>query len=268
MVQRVVVDSNMLQTWTLRAYLLEAQDRVVVLPDFVWIEMYKQQSVAGLIAAFSVIRDFPDRVVVLKSGKELADIDPRCPDLIEQMLRDDAAGSIRMMAEALSQAESGEPLVMAQLIDQWSGATADMDGMLEGAADIIQSLPEIAEAFSTDELRRCRTNGRYASAMLEDIFGAADQIYETLLEAHDATPGHLSHRYDAYLYRYALAILVYALWWIRNGSQAPKRLDRARNDFVDLGFAVCGSYFDGLMTDDAEARWMHDNLSAALSATR
>ncbi|MGO4123798.1 hypothetical protein AB4Z01_05330 [Inquilinus sp. YAF38] len=64
----------------------------------------------------------------------------------------------------------------------------------------------------------------------------------------------------------SLAILIYALWWIKNGSQAPKRLDKARNDIIDLSFAVYGTYFAGLMTDDAKAHWMHDNLSTALIA--
>lgn len=268
MVQRVVIDSNMLQTPTLRAYLAGARDNVAVLPDFVWIEMYKQQSVSGVAAAFSVIGDFPGSLIVLKSGHEVASIDPRHPDLIERMFRADVANDVRRMTEAISLAARGEPSVITQLADQWSRAAAQMSGMLVGAGDIIESLPEIADIFSSDEVRRCRTNDRYTPAMFEKIFGAADQIYETLAEGHGAASGYLlsEYRYDAYLYRYALAIIIYALWWIKNGSQAPKRLDKARNDIIDLSFAVYGTYFAGLMTDDAKARWMHDNLSAALKS--
>ncbi|KPH04467.1 hypothetical protein AOG23_32955 [Rhizobium acidisoli] len=76
---------------------------------------------------------------------------------------------------------------------------------------------------------------------------------------YETSIGHVSpdHRYDAYLYRYALAIIIYSLWWIRNGSQLPQRLDKARNDFIDLGFAVYATYFDGFMTHDAKAGWMY-----------
>lgn len=45
MAQRVIVDSNMLQERALRAYFLGAPDNLVVLPDFLWAEIYKQQSV-------------------------------------------------------------------------------------------------------------------------------------------------------------------------------------------------------------------------------
>lgn len=120
--QYVVVDSNMLQTPILRAYLSEAPDNVAVLPDFVWFEMYKQQSVAGVVAAFSVIGDFPDSLVILKSGNEIAGIDPRHPNMVEQMCRADVASDVRRMTEAIAQAEQGEPLVISQLADQWSRA--------------------------------------------------------------------------------------------------------------------------------------------------
>jgi hypothetical protein len=59
-------------------------------------------------------------------------------------------------------------------------------------------------------------------------------------------------------------VIIYALWWIKSGSQLPKRLDRARNDFIDLWLAVYGTYFAGLITEDAKAQWMHDNLVGAL----
>lgn len=266
MIRRAVVDSNMLQAPALRTWLASEPGNVAVLPDYLWLEIYKQQTVAGLEAAFLVIRDFPDRLAVLKPSGELANLDPSHPNLVEKMLRLCVADEVRMTIEAISLARRGEPEVMVQLQEKWSSAAAHMAGILEGAADIIASLPEIAEIFTADEIRLCRTNCRYTMGMFEKIFGAADQLYETFLQSCDVSPGHLSieHRYDAYLYRMALGIVIYALWWIRSGSQLPKRLDRARNDFIDLGFAVYGSYFTGLITDDAKARWMHDNLSAAL----
>lgn len=266
MTQRWVIDSNVLQAPALRAYLSEAPDNTAVIPDMVWVETYKQQSLDALTASFSIIGDFPDRVAILRSGGELARLDPTRPDLVDRMLHADAANRMRVMTASLLQAHQGEAGVIAQLAQEWSSTAAHVDGMLEGAADIAESLPEIADIFSKEEIRRCRTNERYTTAMFEKIFGAADQIYETLLEGHDATPGHmhLDHRVNAYLYRYALAIMIYGLWWIRTGSQIPKRLDRVRNDIIDLGIAVCGTYFNGLMTEDAKARWMHANLSAGL----
>ncbi|WP_293902897.1 hypothetical protein [Phenylobacterium sp.] len=74
--RRLVVDSNMLQSASLRGF-LASPTNVAVLPDFVWFEMYKQRSLSGVQAAFSVISDSPSNVAVLKSGHEVAALDPR-----------------------------------------------------------------------------------------------------------------------------------------------------------------------------------------------
>ncbi|WP_432284695.1 hypothetical protein SLT36_23675 [Aminobacter sp. BA135] len=268
MPQRVIVDSNMLQERALRAYFLEAPDNFVVLPDFLWAEIYKQQSIAGLAAAFSVIRDFPDRLVGLRSAGELAILDPRGADLVERMLYQNVPEKMRSTFEAVALAEQGTPWVLEQLVERWSAASAHMDGMLEGAVDIVQSLPEVADIFTAEEKRLCRTSYKYTPAMMEKIFGAAEQLYEEFIKGYEVSAGHVSprHYYDAYLYRHGLAIIIYSLWWIRNGSQLPKRLDKARNDFIDLSFAIYATYFDGFLTQDTKAHWMYSNLHGALKA--
>ena len=138
--------------------------------------------------------------------------------------------------------------------------------MLLGAEDIAISLPEIAQIFSAHEIRLCRTNGRYTMEMFEKIFGGADQLYEYFsrqrgLVTHPEASGD---RYDSYFYRQGLATMIYALWWIRTGSQPPKRFDRVRNDIIDLQIAVYGTYFSGVLTDDKKAGWMHHQLVEGL----
>jgi hypothetical protein len=265
--QRVIVDSNMLQEAALRTYFLEAPDNFVVLPDFLWAEIYKQQSIAGLVAAFSVIRDFPDRLIALRSAGELAILDPRSTDLVEQMLFQNVPDKMRSTFKAVALAEHGTPWALEQLVERWSVASAQMDGMLEGAVDIVKSLPEVADIFTAEEKRRCRTSYNYTPVMMGKIFGAAEQIYEELMGGNIFGEDVLQqYHYDSYLYRYALAIIIYSLWWIRNGSQLPKRFDKARNDFIDLGFATYATYFDGFFTQDEKAHWMYSNLHGALKA--
>jgi hypothetical protein len=58
--------------------------------------------------------------------------------------------------------------------------------------------------------------------------------------------------------------MIYALGWIRGGSRPTKRLDRVRNDIIDMQFAVYGTYFSGLLTEDQKAGWLYENLRRAL----
>lgn len=268
--QRLVIDSSMLQSEDLRRFLGVSVTNFAVLPDFAWFELYKQKSVEAIVTALSVIGDFPEQIIVLKSGREIAEIDPRTPVMTSMMQRTDVAHHIRGMVTTLNGPDRDEPEVSAQLERLWSGAVNLLPGMIEGAQDIVTSLPEMAEQmFAAEQLRIIRRNMRYTQDMFSSIFGAADQIWETL---SGGNPDQIQSsrlkefKTRTYLYRYALAIVIYLLWWIKNGNQAQKRLDRTRNDLIDLSFAVYGTYYEGLMTADKKAEWMHQSLFLALNA--
>ncbi|MEP7456025.1 hypothetical protein [Phyllobacterium sp. SB3] len=270
MIQRLIIDSNMLQSEHLRYFLNTSSTNFAVLPDFAWFEIYKQRSIEAVASALSVIGDFPEQVIVLKSGREIAEIDSRTPMMPSLMQYEDAAGSIREMVDILNGPGRNAPEILDQLDRMWDGAVNFLPGMLEGAQDIMASLPEMSEQmFKPQHLRIIRQNSRYTPEMFSSIFGAADQIWETLSDGGErrSTPsGFAENKTHTYLYRYALALVIYLLWWIRNGNQAQKRLDRARNDLIDLSFAVYGTYYEGLMTSDKKAGWMYENLRLALNA--
>ncbi|QQM29628.1 hypothetical protein JET14_15125 [Martelella lutilitoris] len=270
MIQRLVIDSNMLQSEYLRHFLDTSSTNFAVLPDFAWFEIYKQRSIEAVASALSVIGDFPEQIVVLKSGRDIAEIDPRMPAMLPLMQYGDAADSIREMVNILNGPSRNEPAIRDQLDRLWDGAVNSLPGMLEGAQDIMTSLPEMSEQmFKAQHLRIIRQNSRFTPEMFSSIFGAADQIWETLSDGgrHRSAPSAFDeHKTHTYLYRYALALVIYLLWWIRNGNQPQKRLERTRNDLIDLSFAVYGTYYEGLMTSDKKAGWMYENLRLALGA--
>lgn len=186
--------------------------------------------------------------------------------LVDRMSFDGVESDIRQMTSELAHLACDETAVSDELRDQWARSARLAQDMPLGAEDIAISLPEIAEVFSAYEIRLCRTNSRYTMKMFEKIFGAADQLYEHFAKQHGVVthPDSSHRRYDSYFYRQGLATMIYALWWIRSGSQPPKRLDRVRNDIIDLQFAVYGTYFSGLLTDDQKAGWVHHHLLEGL----
>lgn len=266
MVRRLVIDSNMLQAPALRDFLTYSGDHVAVLPEYVWFEIYKQQSLAGLTAGLSIIGDFPDQLIVLEPWSRVASIEAECPELVDRMGVERVSYGIRQMAAELAEVGGDESQVSNQLRERWASSAEQAEDMLLGADDIAVSLPEIAEIFSEHEIRLCRMNARYTTQMFEKIFGAAEGLYEYSSQERGVVthPERSQARYDSYLYRQGLVTITYALWWIRNGSQPPKRLDRVRNDIIDMQFAVYGTYFSGLLTEDRKAGWIHQNLREAL----
>jgi len=267
MARRLVIDSNMMRSQYLRDFLSEADSHIAVLPDVIWIEAYKSRTLESIADTLSIVGEHSDQVILLKSSGEIAMLDPAM-GMSEATMRD-GRHELSETVEALALARADETAVLKQFEVQWSRAANLIQGMLEGTEDILLSLPEMAETYSADEIRRFRTTNKFTEQMLEKIFGSADQICETLFASYGREPpADLLMRSHTYLYRYSLAIMIYMIWWVRKGSQLPKRRDRANNDFIDLSFAVHATYFDGLMTDDAKASWMYTQLSGALRAIR
>jgi hypothetical protein len=264
MTRRLVIDSNMMRSSALKSYLEESRSNLAVLPDVLWVEAYKSGTVESIAETLSIAGAHSDQVVILKSSGEIALLDPVL-GMTEATMSEGRGDDLAEMMQALALAQHGDKAVRDQLEMQWSIAADLIAGMLEGTVDILQSLPEMAAVYTADEIRRFRTEDEMTRPMLEKIFGSAEQVCETMFASYGrAAPTDARLRFDTFLYRMSLAIMVYMIWWVRNGSQIPKRNDRAHNDFVDLSFAVHASYFDGFMTQDAKARWMCTQLSGAL----
>lgn len=261
-----VIDSNMLQTKELDR-LLSVGDTVAILPDFVWYELYKQQTLDALRLGLSVLGDHPDKVVLLRPSAEISRLNPAVADELHRLIWDGPLGDVSEMIRIVRAEAPMLRSTAAQLRTLWGWARTLRPSLIEGAAEIAQSFPEMEESmFDSQEVRIIRTNGKYTPRMIFKIYGAAEQIWENLAAKHYIELEGLDKRLisQAYLFRFALGILILLIWWIRGGSQLAVRLDRLSNDMIDLSLAVHATYFDGIVTRDEKARWVHYNLVQAI----
>ncbi|MCR6631503.1 MAG: hypothetical protein NVV74_16465 [Magnetospirillum sp.] len=266
----VVIDSNIIQVKELDDFLSARSSNVAVIPIEIWFELYKQRCVDALRRGLEILGRYPDQVVVLRTTGDIMRLEPSHPNLVERMVLPDAGSLMRQMLISLSPEHSGEPEIQAQLKARWDAAALQNEGMLEGALDIVVSLPEMqAQMFSAAEVRIIRKKGRFTPEMFSSIFGAAEQLWEALSEAMEL-PQHQdsTFRASSLQFRIALGIVIYLLWWISKGSQSRRKIEAARNDVIDLFLAAQACYFDGFLTQDAKALWIHDNLKGALEAYR
>jgi hypothetical protein len=174
---------------------------------------------------------------------------------------------LRQTFQALDQAQNGDPRVIAQILEHGRNAQKQMDRIIGGLPDILGAFPEMQESmFTKDELRRCRTNAGYTSVMVGKILHSTQQIFEMLLRVHPVRPRGATRRArkDMFLYRYALATVLYFVRWIRSGSPMNRNAEKVRNDFIDLNFATVGTYFNGLMSVDKRALDVHLELRVVL----
>jgi len=262
---RLGIDSNMLQSPDLETFLACRKENFAVLPDLVWFEIYKQADLNAVLSGLNILLRFPDQVIVTQNGHHISGLDPSSRAFNTAILMPGASGRLREMSDALRRARAGEPAVFNQLTRLWADAASLSTGMFDGVDDIVESMTEMAAMFTVEEVRRIRTEQKYTPEMTAKTFGAAGEIYEVLCELRGYGPHTRPTMFNAYLYRFALGMCLYLIWWIRHGNQTSKKKERVRNDVVDLGIAVTASYFDGLLTNDAKARWLYDELRSALA---
>ena len=269
--QAWVIDSNMLQSDELRDYLHSSAHNFAVLPDLAWYEIYKQETLDGLRYGLSVVGEHPDQAILLRSGHHIAQLHPDVAEDVSHMVWERPLGDIRHSAYLVRSDAPLDTEAQGQLGALWAWARTLRPSLIEGAVDLVESFPEMQmQLFDRREIRIIRTSGKYTEQMIVKIFGAAIQIWETLAQGYELSTEGLSEEAISrtYLFRVGLGLIMYLLWWIRGGSQRIVRIDRASNDFVDLSFAVYATYFDGLMSRDDKALWVHQNLVSAIASFR
>ncbi len=264
--QWMVVDSNMIQLPELEHFLKhDSRNRAVVAME-VFFELYKQRSLDGLRRGLAIFSRYPGQVVGLRPSSALMKIDPLAPDFAGMLLLQDAGRSIAEMA-ALLEPSRIDDHVHQQLAAKWDSAARENDSMLEGAVDILASLPEMEEQmFSRSEIGIIRRQDPYTLEMFGSIFGAAEQLSDTFsdgLGIRRCEDGPV--KAGTLTFRIGLGLVIYLLWWISKGSQSRKKLEATRNDILDLHLAAQATYFDGFLSQDEKARWIHAHLDEALS---
>jgi hypothetical protein len=263
--QWMVVDSNMIQSPALDLFLQQDRGNRAVVAIEVFFELYKQRSLDALRRGLDIFGRHPGQVVGLRSTGEIIKIEPQAPDFANLRLLPDAGRSIAEMMHALEPTRMNGH-IHQQLKAQWDRAAQENEGMLEGAADILASLPEMQEQmFSKSEIGIIRRRALYTPDMFGSIFGAAEQLSDTFsdgLGVRRATDG--PEKASTLTFRIALGLVVYLLWWISTGSQSRKKLEATRNDVLDLLLAAQATYFDGFLSEDTKARWIHTQLAGAL----
>ena len=57
---------------------------------------------------------------------------------------------------------------------------------------------------------------------------------------------------NRYIFRFALTVHIWLMQWVVDGCMEGSKLERVRNDFVDLNVATYATYFDGPMGADSK----------------
>ncbi len=254
----VVVDTNQLARDELLWFLKLSPDNRAILPDYVAMERFKPDDLNHLYAAFSPLKPFAHQVMILKSTGEVSRLNPDVDALPADLIDADQTEAFPDFLDQLERAAAGDDRVVRQLRDRAGWAQAQMSVVLEGASNFPIDLAEFEQFFTKRDIAYIRSGKILTNEMNAKFDLAVGNIAQALFENAPTrlTPPDPATWPQHFILRNALCHGVYMLAFVRRGIGA-RRPEKARNDVIDVLLATYGTYFNGVMSEDALTNEVH-----------
>lgn len=273
---RKIIDTNMLQSHELRAYLAHSDQNFAVLTDYSAMETLKGDTLAMIFRSMEVVAAHPKQVIVLKDTTSVCGLSTRNAGLQRRMIDEKQTRAFAQYCRDLSAAQHGDTALQAQLLDQGREATAHLDRMHKDAAGLLDVFGDLGQSYTPAELTVFRTNAPYSMQLGEKMAKHIMHLAANLLQNHPRVtrfPGAPDCA-NTFIFRYALCGFLLWRHWVATGRPKVVRTDRLRNDVVDASFAAYATFFDGLLTADRKlteiyleaTQWLRVVFSSTWSA--
>lgn len=264
---RKIVDSNFLQDNSLEEYLTASDSNYVVITDYTAIEAYKGDTLKSIFKSMSILSKYPDKVIMLKGSRLLAGLIPETCDPSEDFIDQDQTNGFPEFCKDLERAKNGDRGLEKRLLDFGKEANAQMDIMLKDAENLTKGIKRIASSFSEEELSIIKKNEPWTESITEKFRENILLLAGLMIKNHpdiDDLPT-FPDLLNSYIFRYSIAAQFYVMNLISHDGFQGTRLEKLRNDVVDLHFVACATFFDGLLTKDKKAENIYTQTTAKLN---
>jgi len=252
-----VIDSNYLQDPALRIYLGKGARNFAVLPDYIAIEAYKDDTLRSIYKSMEILCEFPEQVIVLKSTMVIGKLSGRSAGLVRRMIDRKETKAFPKFCQNLARAKAGNPAIERQILKHGREADMQMERILSDAAIFNEIYADVSRMFTPDEIRHFRVGtGSYTPDMVIKSMDFVTAVAIRLMQHHPhgvrtPTYGELP---NMFIFRASLCHFIGFLRWLREGGQADTKPGKVRNDLVDTILATYATYFNGIFSHDKRLR--------------
>jgi hypothetical protein len=262
-----VIDANFLRDPALESYLTDPQN-FVVLTDFAAMESYKGDSLLNLQKTYEIVSNYPSQVIVLKSTRIIIANQHAFENLSGVELEDlNQTKGFSDFCNAIRTAKIGDAAFESRLSLLSDEANNFFVEMLNDASLVRIG---IKGSFSSGLVDTFRKNKRLSESEASEAMGFILEIaYSTMKDHPDVKviPRAGKALTESHLFRYCIAVFVLAKWWNENGGIDNVKLEKLRNDVVDITYVAYATRFDGFLSNDKKAneifeetKWLIDNV--------
>jgi len=264
---RKVVDTNFLQSDELRSYLAQPSN-FAVLTDYAIMEVLQGDSAASICKSIEILAEQPAQVIRLKSVSAVRILKTKrwSRGLQRRQIDRGQTSGFGEWCRKLDDARRGDKALERRLLEMRGDAAAHLDLMLADVDTYAANVQATAENYTEAELKILRNDEPFTPAMSDKL---VDNIFDLALRFFAAYPRRLklppsTKAANSFIFRFAICVHVLALKWLRVGVTTHTDPKKFRNDAVDATIVAFATYFDGLLTNDAQAMALHRNATFLL----
>lgn len=251
-----IVDSSAYSSPSLREYLAASTNNIAVLTDYVAMEAYNGKDLQAIFRAAEILGEYPSQVLVLRSTKAVCGLSGRRAGLVRRMIDESQTKEFQKYCLQVASAKRGDGALIRQLLLNKMDAQLHLDRMLRDANELSASLSDVASTFSAVELKTIRKEEPFGQEMKEKMTHRILELTALLHRNHPTVHKlpTVEEVTNTFLFRVAVCAYALAIDWARVGGSSEAKLERVRNDAVDVSFSAYATYFDGLLSDDKKQR--------------
>jgi hypothetical protein len=264
---RKVVDSNYLGTKELRDYLAASSENKAVITDYAEMEMLKAETLEAFLKSTDILAQYPKQALLAKTTGVAANLRGRKKGLKKRLTDKKRTRTFRNWCRRREQIKKGDHAFEEERKRARAEAIGHLDHMfvnIKGLKDDLDA--HAAQHYTADELSILRTRKPLTPALEAKLF---DGIMDFALKLFGANPDQhelppAAELPYAFTFRFALCANLHALHWIAAGGAKDRKLEKFRNDLVDVAFVAFATCFDGLLSNDKLANEIYDNAMLLL----
>jgi hypothetical protein len=181
---RMVVDSNVLQTSSLREFLSKARTNKAVITDYLMIEALKGDPLGKIFGLMKILCEFPKQVIVLKGLRSISALKGRRSGMTRRMIEKGQTRGYENWCAGLAKAEAGDADYRTQLVERGKEADVEMDALIAAQAHYAHIIADEAKNYTQNELLILRTDEPYTPQMIDKMAERIVNLMAKFLESH------------------------------------------------------------------------------------
>lgn len=272
---RMVVDSNCLRSPELEAYLAKSPRNMAVLTEFVLLEAQKKNPLLTLAESTRILSHFSRQVLILRPSSKLLRFHGESSGLQKRLIDGRRSADFGRFCKSVRAAAAGNEAVSDEISREARIAQSHIAALTEAAPTILDLFRANVDRFTPNEIKILRSRSPRPFPVQKKLL---DMVFQSAAEV--AAGAMLRPRKWAAsdivnlpVVRYCLCMMLLFIRWIEKGRQPVVRNDSVANDVIDANIAAYSTYFDGVLSDDAnvqslarEARYILAEIGAYVPA--